>query len=386
MEFFASFMPHGHCYQWTPSILWTTVVSDVMIALSYFSIPLALVYFARKREDLPFSWMFLLFGLFILACGTGHVFDVWNTWNGDYGAESIVKAVTAAASIGTAIALWPLLPRALALPSPSLLQREVETRRAAEHALREQAHELEVARDAAEAASRAKSQFLANMSHEIRTPLNAVIGLTEMVLNGELADQQRDHLRTVQDSGDALLHVVNDILDFSKMEAGRTELESIPFELEDAVGDALRSLAVRASRKGLELLLRVDPRVPRRLRGDPSRLRQVITNLVSNAITYTNAGEVEVAIDVASPDEPTRLRFEVRDTGMGIDPDDLSRLFDPFEQADQSSTRRASRGGAAPSSSRRASPRPTRGPRRRRRPFPWKACARSSSTTTRPTG
>jgi signal transduction histidine kinase/CheY-like chemotaxis protein len=347
MEFFASFMPHGHCYLWTPSILWTMVASDALIALSYFSIPLALVTFTRRREDLPFSWIFLLFGLFILACGTGHVLDVWNTWHGNYGAESIVKAVTAAASIGTAAALWPLLPRVMALPSPAqlqaandALQREVETRRAAEEAQRDQARELAVARDAALAASLAKSQFLANMSHEIRTPLNAVIGLTEMVLNSDLSEQQRDHLRTVQDSGDALLHVVNDILDFSKIEAGRTELEAISFDLEDAVGDALRSLAIRASRKDLELLLRIEARVPRRLRGDPSRLRQVITNLVSNAITYTAAGEVEVAVDCVSPDEPTHLRFEVRDTGMGIAAEDLERLFDPFEQADQSSTRR----------------------------------------------
>jgi hypothetical protein len=126
-------MPHGHCYAWTPSILWASVASDVVIAASYFSIPVALLYFMRKREDLPFSWIFALFGVFILACGTGHVFEVWNTWHGAYGAQAVVKVITAIASIGTAVALVPLLPRALALPSPRQLSE-------ANDSLREEIH------------------------------------------------------------------------------------------------------------------------------------------------------------------------------------------------------------------------------------------------------
>jgi len=191
MEFFTEFMPHGHCYAWTPSILWSSVISDFVIALSYFSIPVALLWFMREREDLPFSWIFALFGLFILACGTGHVFEVWNTWHGAYGGEAIVKAITAVGALGTATALWPLLRRTLQLPSPQQLA-------AANESLREQARELGVAHDAAQAANRAKSQFLTNMSHEIRTPLNAVIGFSEILLQTELTEQQRDVLSTLR--------------------------------------------------------------------------------------------------------------------------------------------------------------------------------------------
>jgi two-component system sensor histidine kinase/response regulator len=344
VEFFSQFMPHGHCYAWTPSILWASVASDVVIAASYFSIPVALLYFMRKREDLPFSWIFALFGVFILACGTGHVFEVWNTWHGAYGAQAVVKVITAIASIGTAVALVPLLPRALALPSPrqlseanDSLREEIHTREQAERALQEQARELGVARDAAQTANRAKSQFLANMSHEIRTPLNAVIGLSEILIDTDLSEGQRDHLRTVIDSGDVLLTVVNDILDYSRIEAGKIDLESVAFDLDDVVGDTLRSLAVRAEHKGLELLCQLDADVPRALRGDPGRLRQVIANLVSNAITFTEHGEVEVRVERA---DDGLLRFSVRDTGMGIDSDDIDRLFESFEQADKSSSRR----------------------------------------------
>ena len=344
MEFFSEFMPHGHCYAWTPSILWASVMSDVTIAASYFSIPVALLYFIRKREDLPFSWIFALFGLFILACGTGHVFEVWNTWHGAYGGQAVLKVITAVASVGTAVVLWPLLPRALALPSPRQLSEandslrgEISIREQAERALQDQARELSVARDAAQAANRAKSQFLANMSHEIRTPLNAVIGLSEILIDSDLSEGQRDHLRTVIDSGDVLLTVVNDILDYSRIEAGKVDLESVAFDLDDVVGDTLRSLAVRAEHKGLELLCQLDADVPRALRGDPGRLRQVIANLVSNAITFTEHGEVEVRVE--RTDEGL-LRFSVRDTGMGIDTADIDRLFESFEQADKSSSRR----------------------------------------------
>src|SRR5258705_12499627 len=131
VEFFSEFMPHGHCYAWTTSILWASVISDVTIAISYFSIPVALLYFMRKREDLPFSWIFALFGVFILACGTGHVFEVWNTWHGAYGGQAGVKVITAVASIGPAMAPAPLLPRALALPSPRHLSAANDSPRAA---------------------------------------------------------------------------------------------------------------------------------------------------------------------------------------------------------------------------------------------------------------
>jgi signal transduction histidine kinase/ActR/RegA family two-component response regulator len=330
VEFFGEYAPHGLSYQWMPAILWVSVVSDVIIAISFISLPGILMYFARKREGLPLRWIFVVFGVFIVALASGHAFQAWNTWHGAYGIEAIVKAITALAAAGTALAIWPLLRRTLELPSPQQLA-------SANESLRQQARELGVARDAAQAANRAKSQFLTNMSHEIRTPLNAVIGFSEMLLDTELTEQQRDHLHTVIDSGAALLVVVNDILDYSRIEAGKIELENTDFDLDDLLANTLRSLAVRAEHKQIELSCRLAADVPRALRGDPGRLRQVVANLVSNAITFTEQGEVEVTVD---PEGPGMLRVSVRDTGMGIDPADIERLFESFEQADKSSSRR----------------------------------------------
>jgi two-component system sensor histidine kinase/response regulator len=464
-----SFMPHGYCLAWNPQLLALFIVGNVLVALSYYSIPAALWIFLRQRKDLAFNWMFQLFAAFIFLCGTTHVMKIWTIWSPNYWAEGLLDLITGLISAYTAVALWPLIPRALTMRSPqqweeanTRLQELLEQRNQADKALQENQElteliihsandafiaidtsgiitnwnaqadktfgwcrsevlgrpvsetiipiqhreaytrglkhflatgdgpvlnqliemsalhksgqefpvelsifpvrtgtniafcaftrditerkkaeqELQQSRDTALSASRFKSEFLSNMSHEIRTPMNGIIGMTEILLRTTLTAAQSRYATAIKDSSQSLLSVINDILDFSKIEAGKLSLEIVdiePIKVVESVGELL---ATQARQKGTPLLTFIDPHIPFMVRSDPMRLRQILVNLVGNAVKFSNTGNVLVRASLETNEVNNKIKFSVTDRGPGMTEAQIANLFKPFVQGDGSMTRK----------------------------------------------
>ncbi|MBD2096908.1 response regulator [Trichocoleus sp. FACHB-591] len=341
------FIPHGHCYLWQPGLVWLHLLADALIALAYYSIPITLLYFVRKRDDLPFSWVFLLFGSFIIACGTTHLMEIWTLWHPTYWLSGTLKAATAMVSVYTALELIPLVPQALALPSPAqlkaanqALQQQILEREQAEKQIQALNAELEqrvsARTEQLEAANRAKDEFLSILSHELRTPLNAMLGWARLLRSRQLNEAKAEHaIETIERNAKLQAQLIDDILDISRIIQGKLRLNVRPVELAAVVEAAIDVVRPAADAKAIRIQTILDP-FAGSVSGDSDRLQQVMWNLLSNAVKFTpGGGQVQVCLERIN----SHVEITVSDTGQGITADFLPYIFDRFSQSDSSTTR-----------------------------------------------
>ena len=367
-QWVGQYMPHGSCYLWQSDLIWLHVGSDGLTAIAYYSIPITLLYFVRRRQDLPFDWIFLLFGAFIVACGTTHLMEIWTLWQPDYWLSGYIKAITAAVSVYTAIQLIPLVPKALALPSPAQLEQanqslrqEVEARQQAEAQVRQINNELEFriaertqeleqanriqrelltrerqARTTAEQANRVKDEFVTTLSHELRTPLNAIAGWTQLMQRRDGSPDMLDKgISVIERNVQSLTHMIEDILDISRIVRGQVRVVIQPVDLGDIIRTAVDSVTPAATARNISIHCHLADSNTL-IQGDEQRLQQVIWNLLSNAVKFTpNGGQVDIFLTA----EDDQVQIKVTDTGQGIEASFLPHVFEYFRQADGSMTR-----------------------------------------------
>ena len=342
----SGFMPHGHCYLWTPALLWTFVVAESIIVLSYFSIPLGLLYFVRERKDLQFGWVLMLFSLFIFACGTTHLMGIWTIWNPDYWLDAAIKAVTAAVSLATAALLWPLVPKVLKLPSMKQLEEairqledEVARRTEAEaelarsnQALKQRTHQLDAINQELQA-------FAYSVSHDLRAPLRGIDGWSLALVEdygAQLDDTARGYLHTIRAETQRMGHLIEDLLELSRVT--RAELDMTPVDL-SALAHTVAERLLRAE-PGRRIEFDIQPGLT--ATGDAHLLEIALTNLFGNACKFTatrSTAHIEFGSESkgdAQAQAPQAIYF-VRDNGVGFDTTRAQRLFGAFQRLHKAS-------------------------------------------------
>ncbi len=328
------FMPHGMCYMWNPDVIWLNVISDATITLSYYSIPLTLVYFVRKRKDLVFDWMFLCFAAFIVACGTTHLMEIYNIWHPVYWLSGIIKAFTAIVSIITAILLIRIVPLALTLPSPAqlrqsneALQREIREREEAaikisalNEALVRQKAQLETANNELET-------FAYSVSHDLRAPLRHIDGFVDLLREegGPTTNAGQRYMKVIADSATQMGVLIDNLLAFSRM--GRSGMTPEWVDCNEMVESVRDEFAIDT--KGRTIEWHIDP-LPK-VYVDKALFRQVWANLLSNAIKYTRQRD-RAEISIGCREERNEYEFFVKDNGAGFDMQYASKLFGVFQR------------------------------------------------------
>ncbi|HEY9837199.1 MAG TPA: ATP-binding protein, partial [Vampirovibrionales bacterium] len=330
------FIPHGHCYLWQPSLVWLHVTSDTLIGLAYVAISTSLAYFVYKaRQNIPFHWIFLAFGAFIIACGMTHFLAVWTLWIPTYWLSGNVKLITAIASVTTALSLPPLIPKALKLLDSAQVSEERRLN------LESANQELQALYGQLKQLDELKSQFFANVSHELRTPLALILGPTQKLLaDTQLSGEQHQDLRVIQRNSRMLLKQVNDLLDISKLEAGKMELAIVPIDLASLIRQVAANFDALALEREIDLTLKTPESLGTRL--DHQKIERVVLNLLSNAFKFTPpGGKIDCALFVGEGSgENNSVTIAIQDSGPGIPVERRESIFERFSQIEGGSTRR----------------------------------------------